>query len=188
MVGLLSTSIVFGALLTTAAAVVYPHARPTHVVAHARRHTPIVAADPLRFEGAATPQYITEPPFRDISARLLRRSVSLLRSVSEQVLPEKGQREDTRAFRGAGGWEGRRHRREGGHESHGARLLRRVHDGTECASDGSNAAAVHVLISRPPGQVRVGGDGPKTDNPPGRIMNGVKGEDAVRELLDAPRP
>ena len=32
--------------------------------------------------------------------------------------------------------------------------------------------------------VRVGGDGPQTDSPPGRIVNGVKGEDAVRELLD----
>ena len=35
--------------------------------------------------------------------------------------------------------------------------------------------------------VRVGGDGPKTDNPPGRIMNGIRGEEAVRELLDTPR-
>ena len=34
--------------------------------------------------------------------------------------------------------------------------------------------------------VRVGGDGPKTDNPPGKIMNYVKGEEAVRELLGSP--
>ena len=34
--------------------------------------------------------------------------------------------------------------------------------------------------------VRVGGLGPKTDNPPGRIINDVKGEEAVRALLDAP--
>jgi len=33
--------------------------------------------------------------------------------------------------------------------------------------------------------VRVGGDGPRTDNPPGRIINGVRGEAAVRELLDS---
>ena len=35
--------------------------------------------------------------------------------------------------------------------------------------------------------VRVGGNGPQTDNPPGKILNGVKGEDAVRELLPSPR-
>ena len=31
--------------------------------------------------------------------------------------------------------------------------------------------------------VRVGGNGPKTDSPPGRILNGVKGEEAARALL-----
>ena len=34
--------------------------------------------------------------------------------------------------------------------------------------------------------VRVGGLGPKTDNPPGRIMNGIKGEEAAAELLGSP--
>ena len=31
--------------------------------------------------------------------------------------------------------------------------------------------------------VRVGGNGPQTDNPPGKIVNGVKGEDAIKALL-----
>ena len=34
--------------------------------------------------------------------------------------------------------------------------------------------------------VRVGGLGPKTDNPPGRIMNGIRGEEAAAELLGSP--
>lgn len=33
--------------------------------------------------------------------------------------------------------------------------------------------------------VRVGGLGPQTDNPPGKIINGVKGEDAIAELLNS---